>query len=291
MSATDHTEEEGESFFVSMTDIMVGLLFIFLVIIMYFALQAKLDRERIEQYQKTKATEYTSLTRYQQDVSMQRAKILEWISNYLRNEGVNEVQVLADQGVIRLPEGVLFRSGEFTFEPGSSAEIAVKAIARALADVLPCSVLRRTGRSYLDLKACENSKYNNKLFGYVESVFAEGHTDAIKIQGGLRGDPMLTTNLRLSARRSTNTYEAITQSEPSVMNFFGPNARALSLQYEPVLASAAYGDTRPAAANDTEAGRQANRRIDLRINMFVPNNPATHQEFVKRLLGSHAKED
>lgn len=285
MSATDHTEEEGESFFVSMTDIMVGLLFIFLMIIMYFALQAKLDRERIEEYQKTNAPEFTSLTRYQQDVGIQRAKILGWISEYLGKEGVKGVQVLSDQGVIRLPEGVLFRSGEFTFERGGSAEKAVKSIAKALREVLPCSVLSNTGRPYLDLKACQNSRYHNKLFGYVESVFVEGHTDAIKIQGGLRGDPMLTTNLRLSARRSTNTYEAITQTEPSVLQFFGPNARALNIQYEPVLASAAYGESRPADTNETEAGRQANRRIDLRVSMFVPNNPATHQEFFKKLMG------
>lgn len=284
MSATEQTEEGEESFFVSMTDIMVGLLFIFLMIIMYFALQAKLDRERIEQYQKTNAPEYSSLTAYQQAVGVQRAKILGWIRDYLGSEGVKGVQVLADQGVIRLPEGVLFRSGEFTFERGGSAEKAVRSIAKALRDVLPCSVLSNTGKPFLDLKACQSSRYHNKLFGYVESVFIEGHTDAVRIVGGLRGDPMLTTNLRLSARRSTNTYEAITQTEPSVLSFFGPNARALTLQYEPVLASAAYGESRPADTNETEAGRQANRRIDLRISMFVPNNPTTHQELFKNLL-------
>ena len=37
-------EDEDESFFVSMTDIMVGLLFIFIMIIMYFALQTKIDQ-------------------------------------------------------------------------------------------------------------------------------------------------------------------------------------------------------------------------------------------------------
>ena len=44
-------QEEEESIFISMTDIMVGLLFIFILIIMFFALQAKLDAERIESIQ------------------------------------------------------------------------------------------------------------------------------------------------------------------------------------------------------------------------------------------------
>ena len=49
MSANYPDEEhDEESFFVSMTDIMVGLLFIFILIIMYFAIQAKLDMQHEE---------------------------------------------------------------------------------------------------------------------------------------------------------------------------------------------------------------------------------------------------
>jgi chemotaxis protein MotB len=38
MATTDHYESEGEeSYFISMTDIMVGMLFVFIILIMYFA--------------------------------------------------------------------------------------------------------------------------------------------------------------------------------------------------------------------------------------------------------------
>jgi chemotaxis protein MotB len=37
--ALRHTVEEEESYFVSMTDLMVGLLFIFIIMLMVFALQ------------------------------------------------------------------------------------------------------------------------------------------------------------------------------------------------------------------------------------------------------------
>ena len=46
-------EQDEESFFVSMTDIMVGLLFIFLMIIMYFAIQAKIDQKLIDWLKKS----------------------------------------------------------------------------------------------------------------------------------------------------------------------------------------------------------------------------------------------
>ena len=39
---------EEESYFVSMTDMMVGLLFIFILILMYFALQYQKSTEKLE---------------------------------------------------------------------------------------------------------------------------------------------------------------------------------------------------------------------------------------------------
>jgi chemotaxis protein MotB len=44
-----HTVEEKESYFVSMTDLMVGLLFIFIIMLMVFALQYReAERTNIE---------------------------------------------------------------------------------------------------------------------------------------------------------------------------------------------------------------------------------------------------
>ena len=50
-------EEEEESVFISMTDIMVGLLFIFIIIIMYFALQSNYDSNELRKTQ-TKVAEH-----------------------------------------------------------------------------------------------------------------------------------------------------------------------------------------------------------------------------------------
>jgi hypothetical protein len=46
MATTDHYESEGEeSYFISMTDIMVGMLFVFIILLMYFAYRIQNTKE------------------------------------------------------------------------------------------------------------------------------------------------------------------------------------------------------------------------------------------------------
>ena len=284
MSA-DRTGEEHdeESFFVSMTDIMVGLLFIFILIIMYFAIQAKLDMQRIGELD-DKVEIMTKLIRkegdkkriaeieaYQEQVTAQRKNILNWIRAQLQANGVDGVEVIEEQGVLRLPEGILFGSGEFRFEPESKALATAQALAMALDEVLPCSVLDSEGLPLLPEELCDQAFYHNKNNAYVQAIYIEGHTDNVQITGRLK-DPNLTTNLKLSARRATNTFEIIRDTAPRVLFFHGPSLGQDSFRVEPVLASAAYGEARPAVSNATTEGRATNRRIDLRVVMYVPTN-------------------
>jgi hypothetical protein len=293
MSQHDDDHQE-ESFFVSMTDIMVGLLFIFILIIMYFAVQAKIDAKTIEEIRselrvktdlldKMGLEQYTELNAYQDYVSLQRTNILNWISAYLREDGVQGVQVIEEQGVIRLPEGLLFNTGEFQFEEGSRALEISKSMARALGDVLPCSVLNSSGKPLKSRESCRDSFYHNKNMGFVQAIYVEGHTDNKPISGGLPGDRNLTNNLKLSARRSTNTFESITAERPQLLEFYGPVLGDSALRFEPVLASSAYGEWRPADTNDTVEGRRANRRIDLRIVMYIPPNVDAMQDFAEAI--------
>ena len=62
----------------------------------------------------------------------------------LRANGVDGVEVIEEQGVLRLPEGILFGSGDLNLS--QTPELATaQAIALALDDVLPCSVLNSAG--------------------------------------------------------------------------------------------------------------------------------------------------
>jgi hypothetical protein len=74
---------EEESYFVSMTDMMVGLLFIFILMLMYFALQYQKTTEQLTNANKT------------------RGEILVKIGESLKSQGF-EVEINPESGILRL---------------------------------------------------------------------------------------------------------------------------------------------------------------------------------------------
>ena len=257
--------EGDESYFASMTDIMVGLLFIFVIIIMYFAFQLKTQAEQRENYAN--------------EAAQHRTKMLIQVSKILREQGVREVSVDRDQGILRFPAGVLFGSGKAEVEDNSHAAFVLKNLAYALNEVLRCSVFSENG---LVFDWSEECREQNKNLVFVESIFIEGHTDDQPIRGALQSDPGINSNLRLSARRATNTYEKMISFEPVLGDF-------RSFIQEPVFAASAFGETRPIEINSTEEGRAANRRIDVRLIMYVPATGAALYEF-KEAIDRRLKE-
>ena len=81
-----NAEHEEESFFVSMTDIMVGLLFIFLIIIVYFSYQLK--------------KEYRATESYAETAQRQGTRILSAIEKILSRKGI-KVEIDKKQGILR----------------------------------------------------------------------------------------------------------------------------------------------------------------------------------------------
>ncbi len=255
-----NSEEQGDSYFVSMTDIMVGLLFIFILIIMYFAFQLKVQTEAQENYAQT-ATDH-------------RSSILKNIKSHLEEAGVLNVYIDTEQGILRLPEGVLFGSGKSEIIAGSEADTVSKKLAQAFEDVLQCSVFGLNAKPFNVEKKCLE-KNQSRVF--LESVLIEGHTDNVPIgQYGLRNDTQINSNLRLSARRSTNTYDKLVEYSQVLEAFRSP-------QNEALMAVSAYGATRPIADNNNSAGRTNNRRIDIRLLMYVPGTSTALLDYKKRL--------
>lgn len=84
---------DEENYFVSMTDLMVGLVFIFIILLMYFALQFQEVTEELTGANKT------------------RTEILEQLQETLKARGV-EVIIDRDNGILRLPDSILFDSGQ-----------------------------------------------------------------------------------------------------------------------------------------------------------------------------------
>lgn len=232
------SEEDEESYFISMSDMMVGLLFVFLILLLYFALQ----------FQQTSK----ALT----DAGETRAQILKQIKTKLDQQHI-DVKIDTATGVLRLPAAILFAKGDYHLSPEGQRSVAL--VARAMAEVLPCYTFPRPSRG------CAGSPHT------IDAIFVEGHTDT----DPYTGPPPVTDNLGLSAMRANETFRAIVQAAPTLPTM--RNLPVRDAESSPVLSVSGYGAFRPVPGNTggDEAAKARNRRIDLRFLMVSPRDPGT----------------
>jgi flagellar motor protein MotB len=289
MAARDylaHAEEE-ESYFVSMTDVIIGLLFIFIIMLMFFAMrfqEATQKRNEVTQKQDEMISDL-------KDAERTRDEFLEEIGGLLRKTGMN-VFIIKNEGVLRLPEEILFDSSKW--ELNSKGVDAIKILARALDAVLPCYTI---GRRSID--GCQRGKAK------IEAIFIEGHADDAAFhrsavtttprispppnQGEQKTFPFGPSsaqieqkraavatvpqgppkdNLDLSALRATTTFRELLKVQPNLSDFLNPSNKQ-------VVSVSGYGEYRPLAREEGESVeryRQRNRRIDLRALMWTPKS-------------------
>lgn len=91
LHADEHEVVEEENYFVSMTDMMVGLVFIFIILLMDFAL------------------DFRDVTAELSGADRTDAQILHEMQESLREKGV-QVSRDTQNGVLRLPDSILFDS-------------------------------------------------------------------------------------------------------------------------------------------------------------------------------------
>jgi chemotaxis protein MotB len=226
-------EVEQENYFISMTDMMVGLVFIFIIIMMYYAMQLQSETARL-------------------DGSETRSVILEKLKERLEKELHVQIYVDEENGVLRLPDSILFDSGHADLKP--DGRDAVQHLATALADILPCYTSE--GGQRVGCKPAEH---------LVESVYVEGHTDTDAMGGG----GLIRDNWDLSVMRATNTFRAVIDSRPELTTLC---SHAPGSPCEPVLSVSGYGPQRPVDAASTDEAKRRNRRIDLRLIMVTPDS-------------------
>lgn len=233
------TQEDEESYFVSMADMMVGLLFIFLILLLYFALQ----------FRQTTAT-LTGAGETRRQILM---TLKERLEPRLRPYHLI-VHVDPETGVLSLRGGVLFGTAEFRLSEQGRQAIAI--VADELAAVLPCYTDVEPGGPRCEGRAPAAHK--------IDAIFIEGHTDRVPLS---RAGP-LSDNLDLSALRATNTFRHLLDSRRELnqlVNASGPRPT-------PVFGVSGYGERRPSpdALGDDEVANSRNRRIDLRFLMITP---------------------
>jgi len=113
------------NYFISYTDLLVGLLFLFIILLMAFALSFRGAEQQLED----------RLKDIERRVEI-RAELLNRIANNLRRAGVPNVQIDPDQGILRFGEAVLFDRGRADLD--LEAKNALNLLAQELTRELPC---------------------------------------------------------------------------------------------------------------------------------------------------------
>jgi flagellar motor protein MotB len=267
--AQDHGE--GENYFVSMTDMMVGMLFIFIIMLMSFALlfRQQTDATKATQTNKiehandieARLTEVEKKITQQIDrvreAALQRQKLLRDIDSQLRSENLL-VQVDESNGVLHLTEDTIrFQQNDATLN--ERARQNVGKIARVLARVLP---------AYVACARAAGAACQNQTNASIETVFIEGHTDTAGSD---------EQNWVLSAQRAANTYRELTTVARELR-------QVRNRSNQEVLSISGYSSTRPIDPANTPAAFEKNRRIDIRFVMDTDVTAGLGQ--IQELLGN-----
>lgn len=255
--------EHEQDFFVSMTDMMVGMLFLFIIMLMFFAMKFSDDsvdlreQNRLLEEQRKVAEEEKNRLRAQLDLlqgaQQARQAVVEQVYLSLRDQGVT-VLIDRDNGILRLPESILFPVNKAELLP--EGKVAVTKLARALAQVLPCYATLPDAAVPAD---CPPSAFG------LEALLIEGHTDS---------DGAEDMNWRLSMERALHTYQVMTHEQPLLGEL-----RSRQMREDqntpggayPLMSVAGYGLKRPVAPNDSSENKSRNRRIDIRFIMTPPS--------------------
>ena len=293
-TAPQTESEEAKDVFAPVADLMVGVVFIFIVLMLalvmnlrreetvplssYRALEQRLDEEikrreaaeaRLRALQEENAR-LIAFVRFVQennlvqqglaDAQQTRTEVLNEIRDLLARSRI-QVTVDPSTGTLRLPAGQLFEQA--VAEPTPAGRELIRALARAMAQVLPCHDGSTTNHS----PNCRMRRGAARL----SAVYIEGHTDT---------DPLNRVtfprdNWELSAARAIEAFRRI-QEESEVL-------RALqNADREQLIGVSGYADTRPSSpARRGQRQRPVDdndRRIEVRIIM------ATDEEYVDSLL-------
>jgi chemotaxis protein MotB len=258
--------EGGENYFVSMTDMMVGMLFLFIILLMVFALNYRVsddDSKRIRECLEKVVRQNAQLSddiekkvdSIQGDVGSriaaldyamdQRKKLMTSLQEELQRERT-PVEIDPSNGVLRLTEqSVRFESNQSFITPLARGNI--ERIARALSNVVPRYAACRKGDPD---QTCKNFQGPA-----LETIFIEGNTDSTGID---------EANWRLSTDRANATYRELIAAYPDLTTFENRN-------HQELVSVSGYSSMRPIDPAQNPSAFAKNRRIDLRFVMEAEN--------------------
>lgn len=235
-SHADSTTEAEHSYMASAADLMIGLLFLFIIMVAYLALQEKGEVQGPGgDLAGTEAPD-------------PRGRVTEIIGRGI-SEKFPTIKIDSKSGVITLPEELLFESGRSDLKP--QAIDMLSDASKMLSDVLKCFV----SSERVNLTCRENPERHE-----IDTIYIEGHTDS-------RPMPREGGNTKLSLDRAVSVNNALVLGTP-LAQFRNQNR-------DPIFSYSAYAESRPLIRQDpTDArNRRVDLRIVLTYKPTVRDKP------------------
>ena len=259
---------ERVNYLASVSDLMSGLLFVFILALTVAIIQTKHSAQEA----KEAAMQMVSIQARLKNVEARLVGTREATGNLLdrlQKELVKEnvmVEIDPARSVLRIPENaVSFEVGRSDLNEENAERIRM--IGRVLADKLLC-YQKNVPETMRERCAKENP------FGHtLDAIFIEGHTDNL----AYRGDETGRRNRYLSTARSNAVYGIMVIENDALENLTNPNGESL-------FSLSGYGSERPIAGHRHEVPTDdpANRRIEFRFIMTAPAFSEEEEELIRQ---------
>jgi len=232
----------------SVSDMMSGLLFIFIIALTAFIISFQAARDQA----KAALNEAT-------DARAQRSSMLKEIETTLSDKYGIQVTIDADHGILRIPN----RTVSFPLSRARLTPIELEKL-RHVADVMADVVSCYAAGKHVP-KRCDQAKK-----GELDAALIEGHTDNMPVAAHAR----FKDNLELSTARAAYTYR-------NMVDFEHILGELVNRDGQPIFSVSGYGQKRPVVPHATPTPDPRNRRIDIRFIMAPPSgseedNPVVH---------------
>jgi len=256
---------DGENpYWVSFSDVMAGLLVIFILALVTLMIQQMVETEKLGEA-KIQATEAAKRAEVAErraekvekqlmletakseslrkeivdgvvklsEIEQIRIEILNAVAKRLRSAGIR-IEISENSTVLRIPEETLaFETGKW--EIPEESKPGIEQIGSVVHDEIT----------------------KNGRLSYIDTIFVEGHTDSVPLQREMG-------NWGLSTYRAIAVWEFWETGEGSAVHL----GELHNHEDHPVFSVSGYGATRRIIEDDdTDEGRRTNRRIDLRFTM------------------------
>lgn len=287
---------ERVNYLASVSDLMSGLLFVFILALTVAIIQTKFSAKEAQEAtarareEAARAQEATARAEEATERAKEAAIQMEGIQARLKNvearlvgtreatgnlldrlqkELVKEnvtVEIDPARSVLRIPENaVSFEVGRSDLNEENAERIRM--IGRVLADKLLC-YQKNVPDSMRERCAAENPHGHT-----LDAVFIEGHTDNL----AYKGDETGRRNRYLSTARSNEVYGTMVVENEALGRLTNPNGESL-------FSLSGYGSARPIAGHRHEVPTDdpANRRIEFRFIMTAPAFSEEEEELIRR---------